>query len=651
MASASRSTEGDADFASPGATAVYERVSAGRARHQNWTLITLLRRPSSCRRNSENYVVSWSGTRPLPRLQTYLVTLVLAAVLPLAVFSVGVTWWASRLELSAQRVELQRLAATTAAAVAVDLARATVLTETLARSPLLAAGDIDRFELFMRSVAATTGVTLVLGSRTGEYVINTASPPGASPRNIPRPDLVRQVTMTGRPFLTNILAGPYMVRPMAGLIVPVPDGGPQAAVVAARINSAELLALLPRPGLWRGAFAVVYDGAGHPFVSNAAAGVSVPPFPANLEDSDVRPEWTAASEAGFTAAVEPIAASTWHVALLAPRASLAATWSTALATLIGVGFVVIVVAAMLALLLGRFLVREAGRLVSEATAPDVGSPATGGRSRVHEIDVLRRALRSAAIAARERVFEQARLASLANTATELEARVVERTRALEEATGRLLNAQDDERRRIARDLHDSTVQELVAASLHLMAAQRAMTGAAIDERGARALNEALMGLDRAKEELRTVSFLMQPPLLDECGLATALRSYAEGFSRRSGLAVTVEAPEADPVLPRAMETALFRVVQEALTNVHRHANSPTALVRLQITQGGVVLEIEDAGVGMAKGGPVSPGVGIAGMRARVRQLGGDLSIETGSGATRVRATLPLSFALPSVTAA
>ncbi len=178
-----------------------------------------------------------------------------------------------------------------------------------------------------------------------------------------------------------------------------------------------------------------------------------------------------------------------------------------------------------------------------------------------------------------------------------------------------------------------------------------MTDAAPDGRGARALNEALTGLDRAKDELRTVSFLMQPPLLDECGLATAMRSYAEGFGRRSGLAVTVEAPATDPVLPRAIETALFRVVQEALTNVHRHANSPTALVRLRIAQGTVLLQIEDAGVGMATGKPVSPGVGIAGMRARVRQLGGDLSIETGSGVTRVRATMPLPLALQSAPAA
>lgn len=651
MASASGSTEGDAVFASLGATERFEQGNAERARYHRRALIPPLRRLSAYPTNAENHLVSWNGTRTLPRLQTYLVTLVLAAVLPLAVFSVGMTWWASRLELSAQRVELRRLAAATAATVAIDLARATVLTETVARSPLLAAGDISGFEQYVRSVADTTGVTLVLGSRTGEYVINTALPPGAPPRAIPRPDLVRQVTMTGRPFLTNILSGPHMDRPMAGLIVPVPDAGPQAAVVAARIDSAELLAILPRPGLWRGAFAVVYDGAGHPFASTAAAGVSVPPFPANLKTSDARPDWTAAAEVGLAAAVEPIAASTWHVALLAPSASLAATWSAALATLIGVGFAVIVAAASLALLLGRFLVREAERLVSEATAPDAGAPVVGGRSRVHEIDVLRSVIRSAATAARERVFEQARLASLANTATELEARVVQRTRALEDATGRLLNAQDEERRRIARDLHDSTVQELVAASLHLRAAQSAMTGAASDGRGARALDEALMGLDRAKEELRTVSFLMQPPLLDECGLATALRSYAEGFSRRSGLAVTVEAPETDPLLPRATETALFRVVQEALTNVHRHANSPTALVRLQVTQGAVVLQIEDAGIGMAKGRPVSPGVGIAGMRARVRQLGGDLLIETGSGATRVRATLPLPFALPSATAA
>jgi signal transduction histidine kinase len=337
---------------------------------------------------------------------------------------------------------------------------------------------------------------------------------------------------------------------------------------------------------------------------------------------------------GFAAAAAPIAGTTWHAVVFAPEALLTNPWSPALRRMVIAACMAVAAGTLLAVLLGRFLVREAGSLVAVAIAGEV--PPTFEESRVSEVNVLRRALQAGAKAAHESILERARVASLAATATVLEARVAERTRELEETTGRLLNAQDEERRRIARELHDSTVQELVAASLNLKAAQ----GSA-DPRCAPELEEARAALDRAKDELRTVSFLMQPPMLDECGVVTALRVYVEGFSRRSGLAIEIDAPDADPVLPRALESALFRVAQEALANVHRHANSTTARVRLRVIGTEAGLEIEDDGVGIAPGEQLHVGAGITGMRARVRQFGGDLSIDSRAAGTLVKVRIPL----------
>jgi signal transduction histidine kinase len=190
------------------------------------------------------------------------------------------------------------------------------------------------------------------------------------------------------------------------------------------------------------------------------------------------------------------------------------------------------------------------------------------------------------------------------------------------------------------------VQEVLAASLHLNAVR-----VSADGRSARELEEARSALDRVKEELRTVAFLMQPPLLDECGIVTALRVYAEGFSRRSGIEITVDAPDVDPTLPRAVETALFRVAQEALTNVHRHAHCTTGRIRLTITHQTVSMDIEDDGTGMPLGDRTPVGVGVTGMRARVRQLGGDFTMFSRQSGTKLRATIPLPALVQSQSAA
>jgi PAS domain S-box-containing protein len=232
---------------------------------------------------------------------------------------------------------------------------------------------------------------------------------------------------------------------------------------------------------------------------------------------------------------------------------------------------------------------------------------------------------------------------------------------LRRLTRQLLAAQDRERRRIARDLHDSTAQNLAAVSLNIGRVQRLAPDIAVAATSA--LQESCQLIKQSEREIRTLTYLLHPPMLDDVGLPSALGWYVEGFSKRSGIAVSLEiAPELTKRrLPIEVETALFRVVQEGLSNVHRHSGSGTARIRLALEQAPssgesvVTLEIADAGRGMSKeaGDPVfmdgkprsavrpTLGVGVAGMRERVRQFGGRLEIRSNGCGMSLRAIIPL----------
>jgi len=227
-----------------------------------------------------------------------------------------------------------------------------------------------------------------------------------------------------------------------------------------------------------------------------------------------------------------------------------------------------------------------------------------------------------------------------------ELRGTERT--MRELAISVVRAQDEERRRIARDLHDSTGQNLIAATLLLGRIEDVVPAAAKPILGQ--LEETLQ---QSIREVRTVSYLLHPPLLDEVGLGPALRCYVDGYSQRSGLAVDLDvAPDVARLRPDT-ELAVFRIVQEALTNVSRHSRSPTARIRLarETASDGsnIVLTIEDAGRGMPAISNAraligrklgARGVGLGSMRERLHQLGGSLEIESAVGRTVVRAIIP-----------
>jgi PAS domain S-box-containing protein len=211
---------------------------------------------------------------------------------------------------------------------------------------------------------------------------------------------------------------------------------------------------------------------------------------------------------------------------------------------------------------------------------------------------------------------------------------------------RLMHAQDDERRRIAQMLHETTAQDL--AGLKMLLARLTRSGDRLSDTDRSLLADAVELADRSMTDIRTLSYLLHPPFLDETGLLSAIRWYAEGFAGRSGVTVELDLPKSFERLPQDVETTLFRIVQEALINIHRHAESRTAHIRLRIKGDRLMLEIQDHGRGMSAdlvsrlvAGGSALGVGIAGMRERLKQFAGTLEIESGDRGTLLRAVLPL----------
>jgi signal transduction histidine kinase len=281
------------------------------------------------------------------------------------------------------------------------------------------------------------------------------------------------------------------------------------------------------------------------------------------------------------------------------------------------------------------------------------------RAPLGNVTLLERPLRAAtmlsavrsALAARRRQYEirdhlherELTEAALRNARDTLESIVQERTAALCRLSAQLLCVQDEERRRIARELHDGLGQYLAAAKITLD------TLVITQPESENYLGEVGQLLNRAITETRTLSHLLHPPLLDAAGLASAATWYVEGFGKRSGIQASLKLPKKLGRLPMSVETALFRIMQEALTNVHRHSESTRVEVVLEIENGIANLAIRDFGKGIPKKtldlflqAGTNVGVGLAGIRERVKELGGSLEVHSGRKGTVLKVAIPIA---------
>jgi signal transduction histidine kinase len=256
--------------------------------------------------------------------------------------------------------------------------------------------------------------------------------------------------------------------------------------------------------------------------------------------------------------------------------------------------------------------------------------------------------------ARERLEERVhgRTRELVEVTSQLKHEVEQRRLAedrLRQLSGRLLSLRDDERRRLARELHDSIGQLLAALQLNIALLQANAKPLPAD--AAKRLEECNALADQAIREVRTISYLLHPPMLDEAGLALALQWYVDGFVKRSRIDIALHVSKHMERLPQEVETAVFRIAQEALTNIHRHSGSTKGEVRLTVEGDCLTLVVRDEGKGIpadkledgqTKGGHI--GVGLRGMRERVKHLGGEIRVAAANPGTIVAVTIPLAAA-------
>jgi PAS domain S-box-containing protein len=236
--------------------------------------------------------------------------------------------------------------------------------------------------------------------------------------------------------------------------------------------------------------------------------------------------------------------------------------------------------------------------------------------------------------------------SIRDNAAELEKMVDRRTDELRHLSIRLMTMQDQERRRLARDLHDGLGQELAVAKMVLDKMLLQKPAQFPEEAWVQASNI----VDRAIQQVRTMSHLLHPPLLDEVGLISALSWYVDGLTKRSGIETSLDVqPREFPRLAAEVETAVFRIVQEALTNVFRHSEASKVWITLAQREGKIVVAVRDDGKGISKRiaelQPDSVGVGIGGMKQRVREFGGELRLTNTQPGTLVELTIPCSSVL------
>ncbi len=275
-------------------------------------------------------------------------------------------------------------------------------------------------------------------------------------------------------------------------------------------------------------------------------------------------------------------------------------------------------------------------MFSRSELPETTMTALGAVANSIALGIERKTFESFLHASRDALETQ-----VAERTAELRQEVAVRKRAEEELrafSNKLVNLRDEEQRRLARDLHDTVGQSLAGATMAVSGMERDVSK--LSRASVKNLEAAQDCIGEALKEIRIVSYLLHPPLLEESGLGSALRDYAEGISGRGAVKVRLIMNDDFERLPATLETAIFRIVQECLTNVHRHSGGTSAVVQLSRFAHGVKLQIADNGKGMPN--KITPGVGLRGMGERVGQFGGSFEVQSSGAGTTITVTMPVA---------
>ncbi len=572
-------------------------------------------------------------------IRSRLGSLALACILPAILIAVV----SALISYQRERAVLERGTVATARALvqAVDLELIGVQSalQTLATSQDLAVGDLRGFYNQARKVLPFVAANnVVLTDRSGQQIINTLRPFGDPLPQHGAPELLRRVVDTGKPVIFDLFVGAVTHKPVIDVEVPVLIDGQVIYSAAMGILPERLSEILARQNSQPDRVVAIFDSTGTIVARthNADQFIGKKGAPALVGRMSEVAEGVIATDTlegiPVISSFSRSSVSGWSVAIGVPRAALWADFRQALLFTAIAAALVLVLGAWQARAISLRIIRSLHSLSAPALALGSGHPISVPATEIAEVNELGQALLQASQLIEQQAQER-------DAATAAERRT---QRALRELSSQLMKAQDDERRRIAREIHDTTVQDLAAAKMQIEGVRDKRVSQGTP--GAIALDDAEKLLEKSLSELRTLAYLLHPPLLDELGLDAAVRWYAGGFQKRSGIIVSVDTP-ALPRLPEDIEVTLFRVVQEGLANVHRHSGSPEASISFMYHPDRIELEIADEGRGNSN--PVTPpanhtlGVGIPGMRLRVQQLGGTLEFESAGNGSTLRVAIPI----------
>jgi len=581
-------------------------------------------------------------------VRTYLVGLIFGVLLPLLGFSAFLVIRSAEREQDAIAAAARNRTRIAATVIEDEISALRGRLFLLASGISLRTSDLNEFH--DRAKAAFGGMTVILSSSTGEEIVNTSLPFGAPLPNTPDPGAVQFVANQYRPHVADAPRDATTHRPAITINVPVTRDGLPVEVLSLDITST-LPRILGELDIPKGWIAAVFDPQGYQIGRN----VDPEPYLGQLAREEFIRHMRAENEGWvpgvsregvpvFNAFVHTKVAD-WVVVVAIPREVLLAPVRQTTRSLLLLGGAMVALAIVLAVIIGRRIAAPVIGLVPIAEAVGRGEPVEPLMTRLSEANVVARSLHDAGerlrLAAAER---EASTAALSQSEQMYRALAEDLARVDEERTAlltRVVVAQEHERQRIARELHDSLAQYLTAIRLKLDTLGR--SGAPMRE----ILNELRSMIGELGRSVNRMAWELRPVALDELGLHSAVDHYLEEWAEMAQLQVDVQIDLSGRNLPPAVEATLFRVLQEATTNVLRHANATRVGVILETKSDSVQLIVEDNG----KGFPVDDGkwpfaatrkFGLHGMRERLALVHGKLDVESSpQSGTTLYVSIPL----------